>query len=242
MDFSVPTLAVTTRGLRGRVASTRAALGWIADREGADVVLDATAADVRARELDRAGRRELAAAVKRLGQRVVGFDLLIPAEHFESGATADRAVGAVVDAIGLGAALREFGGASDEPVVCVTMGAVPVSGVIASISAAGERDGVRVAYVGGPEDVTLEAIELGSLVRSGVDAASRIAEIGARLGVTRVDRFDRRTLGAVEAGVASMSVASPDAVGVADLTDSADPGRALEACRGVWTGPLAGEG
>ncbi|MEL6798221.1 MAG: hypothetical protein AAFO89_15545, partial [Planctomycetota bacterium] len=196
----------------------------------AEVVVDATAVDVRPRALHRAGRRELAATVKRLGQRCVGLDLLIPPEHFESAANADRAVGAVVDAIGLTADLRGFGAAADEPVVCVSMGSEPVGGVLASIGAASERDGVRVAVLGGPEDAEGVAVELGPWARSGVDAASRIAELGESLGVVRVNRFDRRTLGEVGACVGAMSVASPAAVGVADLTDSADPGRALEAC------------
>ncbi|MEO1716983.1 MAG: hypothetical protein AAFR76_07700 [Planctomycetota bacterium] len=234
MEFSVPILAVTTRGLRGRVASTRGALGWIAERGVAEVTVDATAADVRPRMLDRAGRRELAATVKRLGQRCVGLDLLIPPEHFESAANADRAVGAVVDAIGLAADLRGFGAAADEPVACVSMGSEPVGGVLESIGAASERDGVRVAVLGGPEGAGCVAVELGPWARSGVDAASKIAELGASLGVVRVDRFDRRTLGEVGACVGAMSVASPGAVGVADLTDSADAGRALEACAQAW--------
>ncbi|MEL6498187.1 MAG: hypothetical protein AAFZ67_10805 [Planctomycetota bacterium] len=241
MEFSVPILAVTTRGLRGRVASARAALAWIAERGVAQVVVDATAADVRPRALDRAGRRELAATVKRLGQRCVGVDLLIPPEHFESSANAERAVGAVVDAIGLAADLRGFGAAADEPVVCVSMGSEPVGGVLESIGAASERDGVLVAVLGGPADAGCVAVELGPWARSGIDAASKVAEIGASLGVVRVDRFDRRTLGEVGACVGAMSVASPGSVGVADLTDSADPGRALEACVGVWGSLLGGE-
>ncbi|MEM0915298.1 MAG: hypothetical protein AAGK09_11895 [Planctomycetota bacterium] len=200
----------------------------------AEVMMDATAADVRPRMLDRAGRRELAATVKRLGQRCVGLDLLVPPEHFESAANADRAVGAVVDAIGLAADLRGFGAAADEPVACVSMGSEPVGGVLESIGAASERDGVRVAVLGGPEGAGCVAVELGPWARSGVDAASKIAEVGALLGVVRVDRFDRRTLGEVGACVGAMSVASPGAVGVADLTDSADPGRALEACAQAW--------
>ncbi|MEO1534407.1 MAG: hypothetical protein AAFS11_02450 [Planctomycetota bacterium] len=242
MEFAIPTLAVTTRGLRGRVASTRAALAWIVERGAAEVVVDATAADVRPRALDRAGRRELAATVKRLGQRCVGLDLLIPPEHFESPANSDRAVGAVVDAVGLAADLRGFGAAADEPVVCVSMGSGPVGGLLESIGAASERDGVRVAVLGGPDDAGCVAVELGPWARSGVDAASKIAELGDSLGMVRVDRFDRRTLGEVGACVGAMSVASPGAVGVADLTDSADPVRALEACVEVWAGPLAGEG
>ncbi len=234
VEFAIPILAVTTRGLREREGSTRSALVWIAERGVGDVVVDASAADVRPRSLDRAGRRELSATVKRLGGRVAGVDLLIPAEHFESGEFADRAVGAVVDAIGLAADLRGFGATTGEPVVCATMGGEPVGGVLDSINAAAERDGVRVALLGGPAGAMLEAVELGPLGRSGVDAAKRIAETGAGLGVMRVDRFDRRTLSQVGVCVGAMSVASPGAIGVADLTDSADAGRALEACLGAW--------
>ncbi|MEO1585060.1 MAG: hypothetical protein AAFR96_10895 [Planctomycetota bacterium] len=238
--ISVPILAATTRGLVSRAGSTRAALAWLAERERGEVVVDVTAADVRPRLLDRGGRRELSAAVKRQGQRVVGLDLLIPAEHFESTATADRAVGAVADAIALAADVRGLGAAHDEPIVCVTMGSEPIDGAIAAIGAAAERDGVRAALLGGPECELLEAVELGPMARSGVDAASRVAQIGARLGVVRVDRFDRRTLTQVGACVGAMSVASPAAFGVADLTDSADAGRALEACADVWAGPMGG--
>ena len=238
LEFSVPILAVTTRGLRGRLGSTRAALGWVAEHDAAEVVVDATAADARPRSLDRAGRRELAATIKRLGERLVGLDLLIPAEHFESGAFADRAVGAVVDAIGLAADLRGFGAAAEAPMVCVSMGGEPVAGVLSSIGAAAELEGVRVAMVGGPEGVGLVALELGPIARSGIDGATRAAQIGGSLGALRVDRFDRRTISQVGACVAAMSVTSPTAGGVADLTDSADPERAFAACRSAWAGPL----
>lgn len=240
MEIVVPSLAVSTRGLRDRSGSTLAALDWMSERGFAEVVLDATAADARPRNLDRAARRELAAGLKRRGQGAVGLDLLIPAEHFESGATADRAVGACVDSIGLAAELRAFGAAIVEPVVCISMGAEPVGGVLESIESAGERDGVRVAMLGGPDDARLLAVELGPWARSGVDAATRLVEVGSRLGAVRVDRFDRRTLTQVGACVGAMSVASPGSVGVADLTDSADPGRALEACAQVWRGPMGG--
>jgi hypothetical protein len=62
------------------------------------VVLDGTLPSLRARELDRSARRDLAALLRRLGLSLGGVDLWIPAEHFAQGAFVDRAVAATLGA------------------------------------------------------------------------------------------------------------------------------------------------
>src|SRR5690606_13026801 len=55
------------------------------------VALDASAAGLRPRDLDRSARRDLAALLRRLELAFAGLDLWIPPEHFASPEHADRA-------------------------------------------------------------------------------------------------------------------------------------------------------
>ena len=240
--LSVPVLACSTRGLAERVGGARAALRWIAERGLRSVTLDATDRELRPRLLDRPARRELAAVLKRLELVCAGVDLLIPAEHFDDPQHADRAVSAAGDAIGLASEFRSLGAGVSEPVVALAMGVDPVAGVIEAVVSRAERDGVIVAALSTGVPGLRGAMELGVLARSGVEASARVIEMGARLGQVRIDRFDRQTLSTVPACVAAMSVASPGAIGVADLTDCADPERALAAALRSWTGPMTAEG
>lgn len=84
----------------------RSAIGWVAGVGFRSVHLDAAAPEIRARDLDRSGRRDLAAAVRRASLGFTGLDLWIPAEHFEPGEHADRAHAALLGAIDLAADLR----------------------------------------------------------------------------------------------------------------------------------------
>ncbi|MBC7770874.1 MAG: hypothetical protein H7210_00130 [Pyrinomonadaceae bacterium] len=72
------------------------------------VQLDATVAGLRARDLDRSARRDLAALFRRSELSCTGLDLWIPAEHFTSSDQADRAVSAVSGALELAADLSRL--------------------------------------------------------------------------------------------------------------------------------------
>src|SRR5262245_10456016 len=67
------------------------------------VQLNGAAAGLRARELDRSARRDLAATLKRAEVGFSGVDLFVPPEHFGAMAHQDRAVSAVVGAVELAA-------------------------------------------------------------------------------------------------------------------------------------------
>ena len=101
----------------------RSAIGWAVGVGFRSVQLDAAAPEIRARVLDRSGRRDLAAAVRRASLGFTGLDLWIPAEHFEPGEHADRAHAALLGAIDLAADLRGLISAGDAApaVVSVTL-------------------------------------------------------------------------------------------------------------------------
>lgn len=72
------------------------------------VVLDGTIPSLRARELDRSARRDLAAILRRLGLSLGGVDLWIPPEHFAQSVYVDRATAALLGACELAAELADL--------------------------------------------------------------------------------------------------------------------------------------
>lgn len=86
----------------------RAVLAWLSKSGARGVRLDATAAGIRPRELDRSGRRDLGALLRRTELTFAGVDLFIPPEHFGKPDAADRAVSAVLGAIDLAADLSQL--------------------------------------------------------------------------------------------------------------------------------------
>jgi hypothetical protein len=133
----------------------RAQVGF-AHRAGYRAVqLNAAAAGVRPRELDRSARRDLAALLKRSELGFSGIDLWIPPEHFADASRVDRAVGAVQAAIELAADLDRLmvgavtaGGAGDGRVVCVAFPEKRPESVASAIAARAMECGTRVADFG----------------------------------------------------------------------------------------------
>lgn len=112
MDFLPPPLSLALAGIgpdlwgggvRGMLSVARAA-GFRA------VALDGTMTGIRARDLDRSGRRDLAALLRRTEIACSGIDLWIPPEHFADSARIDRALSATVEAIALAADLSRLAG------------------------------------------------------------------------------------------------------------------------------------
>ena len=114
------------------------------------VQLDATAQGVRARDLDRSGRRDLAALLRRLDVGLSGLDLWVPPAHFLDPAKTDRAVGAVTQAVELAAELASCmgtgqGGTRGAALVCVTLPEKLGADVLVHLESAGALRGVRIA-------------------------------------------------------------------------------------------------
>jgi hypothetical protein len=128
------------RGLRSSLDHA-AALGLRA------VQLDAAApvgTGVRPRDLDRSGRRDVAASLRRAKLGFAGLDLPIPAAHFADAGSVDRAVAAVIAAIDLAAELRTLT-ESGQPVVSLSLPDSPDDAITKTIAEKAERAGVRIA-------------------------------------------------------------------------------------------------
>lgn len=95
-----PTLAPLAGG-----GDPRRALAKIAGDGFRFVQLSAALPGMRPRDLDRSARRDLLARLRRIELVPAGVDLWIPPEHYADPEHADRAAGAVIDAVELAADL-----------------------------------------------------------------------------------------------------------------------------------------
>lgn len=150
--FPVPNpLSISLAGLRRDdptlpwAAGARAAVDWAGTLGVRAVQLDATAAGLRPRELDRSARRDLAALLRRRELELSGLDLWLPGEHLIDPAHVDRAAGAIVAAIGLAAEIAPLAGGVAGRCVSVMLPAKIGRDVLAQIGAEAERQGVRLA-------------------------------------------------------------------------------------------------
>lgn len=168
------------------------------------VHIDATRSGLRARDLDRSGRRDLAAMLRRLELACSGVDVFVPGEHLVHKDTADRAVASVVGAIELAADLRSLGAGAGEMVVCVALPREIGADVLSAIQSASERSGVRVADCAWPMREGAEALgEVGigvgidpAAVLSAGEAPERVAaRAGSRLVLARVSDIRRGLVG-----------------------------------------------
>lgn len=171
---------------------------------------------LRARELDRSARRDLAAVLRRNEVGVSGVDLWIPSEHFVRPEHVDRAVGAVVGAIELAADLRTLVdsmgtgrvvGAGDGVVcVCVRLPEGVDEGAVTLIEGSASAHGVWVADFGdgvsvhaGAERALGVGVDAGAAVLAGGKSPTkRVVEAGASLRGVR--------LGDAEEGVGRCAV------------------------------------
>jgi hypothetical protein len=109
------------------------------------VQLNAAAAGLRARELSRTGRRDLAALLRRSGIALSGGDLWIPPEHFIRPEHADRAVAAVLDAIELLADLGQLLATQGDTPLAVMLPSDAPESIINTISDRATTCGVPIA-------------------------------------------------------------------------------------------------
>lgn len=180
----------------GGVPDTRTLIGWVSTLRAGPIpvtglILDATQAGQRPRELDRSARRDLAATLRRAGLHSGGIDLFIPAEHYASPAHADRAMAAMVAAIDLA---RELATLTEAPeaIVCTEFPPAVDSGggadarpgellgtLLGSIREHAQIADVRLADTapGAARPEILRAVDVARCVLAGKDPA---AELTAR--------------------------------------------------------------
>ena len=184
----------------------RGLIGWLARAGARGLRIDATAAGIRPRELDRSGRRDLAALLRRSELAFAGVDFFIPPEHFLKPDMVDRAVSGVLAAIDLAADLAGLGAGS-----VVTRSTSPASVSIVlpeklapdmrrSLSDHALSQGVRLADHawpigerdggGGGGGGEGEAIGIGldpaTVLSAGADPIMLAAKIGSRLVCARL--------------------------------------------------------
>lgn len=107
------------------------------------LTLDAKAPGLRARELDRSARRDLAATFRRAELRLAGVDLWIPEEHFCDPTRIDRAIAAGVGTIDLVAELASL--TLGDPIVNMVLPAAESGDARRAMAAAAEAAGVQIA-------------------------------------------------------------------------------------------------
>jgi sugar phosphate isomerase/epimerase len=195
-----PPLALSLAGLTRHAgalwsAGARAAIEWAAQAGFRHVQLDAAAPRARARDLDRSGRRDLAAFLRRSQLLFSGLDLWIPPEHFIDAGRSDRAMDAAFAALELAAEVAALVAGSPPSVLSVTLPeSLPDEAHRALVSRA-EATGVRIA------DHTLAAlsqprgdasspltvgIDPAAVLLAGQDPALAVSRAGALLASARL--------------------------------------------------------
>lgn len=123
---------------------------------------------MRARELDRSARRDIAAILRRNGMAFTGLDLWIPDDHFSSPQHAQRAIEAVTQACGLAGELAKLVEGSGSPCICFTLPEKRSRELISTLVSAALSAGVRLA------DYHATISESGEVLGVGLDPASEL--------------------------------------------------------------------
>lgn len=267
-ELSIAMIGLSAEPNRPWGESPRSFMGWAARVGFRGVQLDATARGLRARDLGRSARRDLAASLRRLELEPSGFDFLIPAEHLLDPTKADHAMIAMTAALELaGEVCGQAGGdrtltvrlpepaAAGEDAAADTRRAEKIAELRRFVSASAERHGVRVG------DLSAGAIEhasgmLGVAVDPSVSMGrnespgKRAARAGERLASARLsDAADAARVvpgsGDLEllAYAGSLSVTPigqlPGSRVVLDLRGVADAAEAAETARQRWADATA---
>ena len=157
------------------------------------VQLDATLPDIRPRELDRRGRRDLAALLNRRSLRLAGIDLFLPQSHYLQSDHQDRAMHATLRAIEMAADLGRVA-------LSIALPFARMDGdLTATLAEAVDRCGIRMAVHAEDQldgllkwlrQVDLPAIGAGidpaSLLARGLDPVATAHQLGGFLTVARI--------------------------------------------------------
>lgn len=245
-------VAVSLAGLAGEVRGqieTARELGFRA------VQLDGTAKGMRARELDRSARRDLAATLKRSGLALSGIDLWIPAAHFGDAAFQDRAVSAVEQAIELATELAGLMADDAARRVSLELPKAAPATLLRQIGAWCERSGVLVADHAFPPSEGREGMigvgfDPAAVILAGKDAVEELIRLGRRPASARLT--DLGAVGRVIPGGAggrldvraylgALSAVGYAAAVIADVRGFADSERALRETAKRFVTQAAGE-
>ncbi|TVQ63610.1 MAG: hypothetical protein EA378_01625 [Phycisphaerales bacterium] len=237
----------------GVATGVRGLLEWLSAGQVRAVTLDAAAPGLRARELSRSARRDLAATLRRLELAPGGLDLWIPPSHFADPARQDRAISATVGALELASELRALAGAG-AAVVTVELANETDAGVVRTLAAASERTGAALADTAWPVREGIAAPDAGGALAPSLDPASvllagadPVGEAGRLGGVLAGARLnDLSGSGRVEPGSSGgrLDVASYHGALAAggyegfvtlDLRHLREPTRAIENTQERWT-------
>ncbi len=159
--------------------------------------LDAAAPGLRARELDRSARRDLASLLRRSELAVSGLDLWIPPDHFTDPRHVDRALAAAFAAMELARDLAQLVGGLSPPggIVAVTLPRAPapaVQALLVELRSRADQIGCVLADCAwppvefpdpGPVRVGLDPA---AVFAAGADPHVEAARLGPRLAQARL--------------------------------------------------------
>ncbi|MEZ6232590.1 MAG: TIM barrel protein [Phycisphaerales bacterium] len=172
---------------------------------------------MRPRELDRSGRRDAAALLRRHELGLAGLDLWIPGEHLVDPIHLDRAVAAIDGAIGLAADLSPLVGGGGR-LVSLTLPDRVAADVVGHIAASADRVGVRVADHAWPARGERAG---GETTDGGEDAQARVASPSIGIGL------DPAAVVLAGESVAKATARVADRLLTARLCDLSSAGRVL---------------
>lgn len=223
--------------LSGNLAGLALAIGTLPDGDGRArieaakalgfraIALDATV--LRARDLDRSARRDLAAIFRRDGLAITGWDLPIPPAHFADPARADRAISAARATIELAGDIERLTPSGyDGALVCLA-GVEGVEAVRSIRDHALDR-GVRCAVIA-PEGS--EGFDAAPRLNELQDPPRAISALGPRLACLRWKG------GAIdgESIRAAMLIARCRRPILLEIPEAADPARLIAVVRARWS-------
>jgi len=202
------------------------------------IALDGTMHSVRARDLDRSARRDLAAAYRRAGLASAGVDLWIPPEHLDDPRHTDRAIGAVAGALELAGDLASLTDGQRVLSIALPRSDATPAPWRRTLEEEAERLGVRIANCAWPPPTGAHGpigigIDPALALAAGEAPGRAAARAGASLAMVRVTDWNgisrvpvgRGRLDAVSFAV-SVATTGYAGFGVVDVRGTPDPGAA----------------
>ncbi len=262
MTIGVPPLSLALGGLQAGDASPaglRDLVPWARSIGFAAGHLNAAAPGLRARELDRSARRDLAATIRREGLDLSGADLWIPPEHFSDPAQVDRAAGAAIAAMELVAELaclvRGIGSVAARPCISIVLPENLSGAVKSQLATAADKAGVRLAdHAPVAERTPSTGIDAGidpaAALSAGKDPASLVSKLGPALASGRLSDLSRHVGGGrvvpgsrdgrldLLAYIVALTTIEYTGWVVADTRSLAQPNAAAAAMVEAWTDQL----
>lgn len=192
-------------------AGPREAIRWAATCGYRSVQLDASS--VRARDLDRSARRDLAAVLRREGLQLSGLDLWVPPAHFVSLAEQSRACEAMLSAADLLSELTTLLPGSGN-VISVALHAETSAELVRELASGFERVGALLADHAWPSRVANGAIGIGldpaAIILNRGDVLGEVAKLASTPIAARLSDFAASSR--VPPGEGSLEIESYDAL------------------------------